>query len=75
MTASVIETVKTQNMARGPVPWRASVGVSLVTIRSVLSRADFSWELVKRTSMEGVPAPAGAAEACTAGASRSSDMC
>src|SRR5262249_62206995 len=36
ITASVSELISTQNIARGPVPWRASV-VVLVGISSVLS--------------------------------------
>jgi hypothetical protein len=36
ITASVREMMRTQNIARGPVPWRISV-VVLVGIRSVLS--------------------------------------
>jgi hypothetical protein len=35
ITASVREMMRTQNIARGPVPWRISV-VVLVGIRSVL---------------------------------------
>ena len=53
ITARAREADRTQNMARGPVPWRASVGVSLVAIRSVLSHEGIAW--IKRTNGRFVP--------------------
>src|SRR5262249_42351702 len=42
ITASVNELKSTQNIARGPVPWRASV-VVLAGIRSVLSLGSYDF--------------------------------